>query len=218
MPYIALQLKAVATSFAVLVSYHEHAGATAILPHIRPSFITDAAFLTALGMAVFAVLFGTRHIDANEHHEGVVAAIAFESLVKLFALLAVGLFVVFAVGSRLAQPIDPDAAPAFSHLLTLPPGYQARWLTTTLLAMAAILCLPRQFHMTVVENVDEHHLATASWLFPLYLLLMSVSALPIAAAGLLLLAPEAHPDCSPSSAACRRPPPWSSSRQSPCRR
>ncbi|MGA7485796.1 MAG: sensor histidine kinase [Xanthobacteraceae bacterium] len=195
MPYIALQLKAVATSFAVLVSYRDLAGITAVLPHVKPSVITDAAFLIAVGMAVFAILFGTRHIDANEHHEGVVAAIAFESVVKLLALLAVGIFVVAAYGGGLSHsPAGADTAAELRKMVTLAPGYESRWLTTTLLSMAAVVCLPRQFHMTVVENVDERHLATASWLFPLYLLLMSLFALPIAAAGLVLLAPEANPD------------------------
>ena len=104
MPYIALQLKAVSSTFAVLVNYDRFAdlGRDACRAS-RPAILTDAAFLTAVGMAIFAILFGTRHIDANEHHEGMVAAIAFESCVKLLAFLAVGIFVVVAFGPGLGS-------------------------------------------------------------------------------------------------------------------
>ncbi len=193
MPYIALQLKAVSTSFAVLVNYTPTADITATLTGPPPSIIADAAFLTAIGMAIFAILFGTRHIDANEHHEGMVAAIAFESCVKLLAFLAVGIYVVLAFGPGIGNA-EAALSPVLSNLVLLPEGDAARFLTMTFLSMAAIVCLPRQFHITIVENVNERHLATASWLFPLYLLLMSLFALPIAAAGLTLLPYEANPD------------------------
>ncbi len=193
MPYIALQLKAVSTSFTVLVNYAQSADINAALAGPPPSIVADAAFLTAMGMAIFAILFGTRHIDPNEHHEGMVAAIAFESCVKLFAFLAVGLYVVFALGPSISAA-EAALSPAIRNLVLLPPGDSARFLTMTFLSMAAIVCLPRQFHITIVENVDERHIATASWLFPLYLLLMSLFALPIAATGLTLLPAGANPD------------------------
>ncbi len=192
MPYIALQLKAVSTSFAVLVNYSNFGDLSETLFGTPSSLFSDAAFLTAMGMAVFAILFGTRHIDANEHHEGMVAAIAFESCVKLFALLAVGFFVVFALDTGSAS--DAAISTAWKDLVSFPDGGAPRFLTMTFLSMAAIVCLPRQFHITFVENVDERHLATASWLFPLYLFLISLFALPIAAAGLSLLSPDANPD------------------------
>ncbi|MBN9020556.1 MAG: sodium:solute symporter, partial [Rhizobiales bacterium] len=192
MPYIALQLKAVSTSFTVLVNYSHFGDLSETLFATPSSFLTDAALLTAIGMAVFAILFGTRHIDANEHHEGMVAAIAFESCVKLFALLAVGFFVVFALGA--AGGREEAMATAWKDLIGFPEGGASRFLTMTFLSMAAIVCLPRQFHIAFVENVDERHIATASWLFPLYLFLMSLFALPIAAAGLTFLSPEANPD------------------------
>ena len=115
MPYIALQLKAVSTSFAVLVSYESSPDLAIALTDSPAVTLTDAAFLTAVGMAIFAILFGTRHIDANEHHEGMVAAIAFESCVKLLAFLAVGFFAVFAFGSS----VLPGAGQAAAYTLSL---------------------------------------------------------------------------------------------------
>ena len=193
MPYIALQLKAVSTSFAVLVNYTLFADINGTLAGPPPSILGDAAFLTAIGMAIFAILFGTRHLDANEHHEGMVAAIAFESCVKFLAFLAVGVYVVIAFGPGIGAA-EAKLAPALDNLVLLPEGDAARFLTMTFLSMSAIICLPRQFHITIVENVNERHLATAAWLFPLYLLMMSLFALPIAAAGLTLLPGEANPD------------------------
>src|SRR3546814_9786398 len=128
-------------------------------------------------MAAFAILFGTRHLDANEHHEGVVAAIAFESSVKLLALLAVGIFAAFFLAPAVTEAWAANGEVALRRFATLPQDGEARWLTMTLLSMAAVVCLPRQFHITIVENVDERHLATAAWLFPLYLFLMSLVAL-----------------------------------------
>ncbi|MCB1490116.1 MAG: sodium:solute symporter, partial [Bauldia sp.] len=195
MPYIALQLKAVSTSFAVLVSYESSPDLAIALTDSPAVTLTDAAFLTAVGMAIFAILFGTRHIDANEHHEGMVAAIAFESCVKLLAFLAVGFFAVFAFGSSVLPGAGQAAASAgWESLTRFPENGASRFLTMTFLSMAAIVCLPRQFHITIVENVDERHLSTASWLFPTYLFLMSLFVLPIAAAGVTLLPTGANPD------------------------
>jgi Na+/proline symporter/signal transduction histidine kinase len=193
MPYIALQLKAVSSTFSVIAGQHLTADIAAASDGIAPSgMFSDAAFLTAIGMAIFAILFGARHIDADEHHEGMVAAIAFESCVKLFAFLAVGLYVVIAIIPGLG--VDALKVPALHNLATLPIDGGPRFLAMTLLAMTAIVCLPRQFHMMAVENTDERHLATASWLFPLYLLLISVFALPIAVAGLSILPAATDPD------------------------
>ena len=197
MPYIALQLKAVSSTFAVLVNYDGFAdfAAAAAAAETPRSIFADVAFITAVGMAIFAILFGTRHIDANEHHEGMVVAIAFESCVKLLAFLAVGLFVVIAIGPGLGfGQTELAHSQAMQGLARLPEHDSGRFLTMTLLSMAAIICLPRQFHIAIVENVDERHMRTASWLFPLYLLLMSIFALPIAAAGLTLLPAGANAD------------------------
>ncbi|WP_033066948.1 sensor histidine kinase [Thalassospira australica] len=191
-PYIALQLKAIATSYTVLTAW-DHGMIQSTRETI--SVFSDSGFWAAVGLALFGILFGTRFIDADEHHEGMVAAIAFESLVKMFALLAVGFFVSFVMydglGDLFAQSAqNPDTA----KLLMLREDSSARWLTLMMLSMAAILCLPRQFQVIIVENVDERHLATASWAFPLYLLAMNLFVLPIALAGLGALPAWSDPD------------------------
>jgi Na+/proline symporter/nitrogen-specific signal transduction histidine kinase len=185
LPYISLQLKGVSSSFNVLLNYP---AVTATLPAAQLPVFGDTAFWVAVLMAVFAILFGTRHIDATEHHEGMVAAIAFECVVKLVAFLAVGLFVTYGIfsgfGDVFAQAV---VIPELAKLMTMEvPG--SDWLPLTLLAMIAIICLPRQFQILVVENVDENHLAKAIWLLPLYLLLINVFVLPIAFGGLLRFA------------------------------
>ena len=186
MPYIALQLQAITTSFQVITN----AGPEPLagLPIAAPDF--RSAFWITVGLAVFTILFGTRNIDAKEQHHGVVAAIALEAVVKLVALLTVGVLVVWGMGDgpghvfSLASPALPQANEAFGP----------RWVTTTFLAAAAIVCLPREFQVMVVENSDERHLRTAAWLFPLYLFLISLFIVPIAIAGLALLPPESNPD------------------------
>jgi len=185
-PYIALQLKAVTTSFQVISS-----GNAAALPGFYdPQEGAVLAFWVAAGMAVFTILFGTRNVDANERHHGVVAAIAVEAVVKLVAMLCVGLLVVFGIGggpAELFARLPPD-------LLKTEQVTGTRWVTLCFLSAAAIVCLPRQFQVTVVEMTDERHLRTASWLFPLYLFLITLFVLPIAIAGLSHLPAGANPD------------------------
>ncbi len=185
-PYIALQLKAVTTSFQV-VSNATH---TAILG-VSANGSTSAGFWVAAAMAVFTVLFGTRNLDANEHNPGVVAAIAFEALVKLFAIIAVGLFVVFGIAGGVGNVFEyaPADKLVFDNEL-----FGWRWVNLMLLSAIAIVCLPRQFQVTVVENASEKHLQTASWAFPLYLFLISLFVLPIAIVGLAVLPPGSNPD------------------------
>lgn len=190
MPYISLQLKAVSSSFSVLQLYPN-----VTTPDISAnvSIFGDTAFWVAILMALFSILFGTRHIDATEHHEGMVAAIAFEGVVKLLAFLAVGLFVTFGVYDGFGDVFGKAAnVPEISTLLTLDIA-GADWLPLTFLSMMAIICLPRQFQIVVVENVDESHLAKAIWLLPLYLLLINLFVLPIALGGLLMF-PEGFVD------------------------
>jgi Na+/proline symporter/signal transduction histidine kinase len=183
MPYISLQLKAVSTSFRLLLEYPAIVMTkTDYVPH----FLGDTALLVAGCMAAFSILFGTRHIDASEHHQGMVAAIAFESIVKLVAFLAVGVFVTFGLyggfGDLFAKA---GARPELAKLFVINSGAYGQWITLTVLSMAAIICLPRQFQVTVVENVDEDHLRKAVWLFPLYLLAINIFVLPIAFAGMM---------------------------------
>ncbi len=185
-PYIALQLKAVTTSFQVI----SNSGSDVLsgFPHTRPNF--RLAFWIAAGMAFFTILFGTRNIDANERHHGVVAAIAVEAIVKLAALLAVGLLVVFGLGQGPGEMFG-HAPPANLHTGDI---FGASWITQIFLAATAVICLPRQFQMTIVECPDEQHLRTASWMFPLYMLLICLFVLPIAIAGLDYLPEGSNPD------------------------
>jgi len=192
-PYIALQLKAVSTSFTVLVHYPVFIPP----PDSGPiSIFHDTAFWAAVFLAAFAILFGTRHIEASEHHEGLVAAIAFESIVKLIAFLAAGFFVVMVIFDGPGDLFRRAAADTdLVRLLTFgSTGGGFSWIALTLLAMAAIVCLPRQFQVIVVENINERHLDRALWLFPLYLFLINIFVLPIALAGRLTAPAGVDPD------------------------
>jgi Na+/proline symporter/signal transduction histidine kinase len=176
-PYIALQLKAVSASLNVLFQQD----AAVLLP-----WWLDSTLLIAAVMALFTILFGTRHLDATERHEGMVAAVAFESVVKLFAFLAVGLFVTYGMFGGLSDLFQRAAAsPEFSRLLELDSSRAGTWTALIVLSGLAIIFLPRQFQIIVVENVDESHLKRAVWLFPLYLLLINIFVLPLALGGLL---------------------------------
>jgi Na+/proline symporter/nitrogen-specific signal transduction histidine kinase len=176
-PYIALQLKAVAASLDVLFGESGHA----VL-----FWGLDSTFLIAVVLASFTILFGTRHLDATERHEGMVAAIAFESVVKLVAFIAVGLFVTYGMFGGLGDLFARAAAsPELDSLLALDPARAGTWTSLIILSGLAIILLPRQFQIIVVENVDESHLKRAVWLFPLYLLLINVFVLPLAIGGLL---------------------------------
>ena len=186
LPYISLQLKAVSNSFSIVLQY----------PHIiMPAkvgampVLQDTALWVALILAAFTIVFGTRHLDAAEHHEGMVAAIAFESLVKLLAFLAVGVFVTFGIYDGFGDVFDRAAAvPKLAAMMTplegVAGGY-ASWMWLTILSMLAIMFLPRQFQVAVIENVDEKHLNKAIWLFPLYMIAINIFVLPIAFGGVL---------------------------------
>src|ERR671910_462657 len=184
-PYISLQLKAISNTFSILPEYPDIVSPAELDPG---SLFTDTGLYVALVLAAFTILFGTRKLDATERHEGMVAAIAFESVVKLVAFLCVGLFVTFGMFGGFGDLFEQARAlPAASDLFT-PGGPNSSygslfWLTV--LSMLAIVLLPRQFHMTVVENVDERHLSKAIWLFPLYLLVINLFVLPIALGGLV---------------------------------
>jgi Na+/proline symporter/nitrogen-specific signal transduction histidine kinase len=184
-PYISLQLKAVSTSFTLLWHYPTITTAPAAEP---TPILGDTALYVALLMAAFAILFGTRHLDVTEHHEGLVAAIAFESVVKLVAFLAVGLFITFGMYNGFGDLFAQTAAvPELAALFTIgdAAGTYVNWAGLVFVSMMAIMFLPRQFQMAVIENVNEQHLHKAIWLFPLYLLAINIFVLPIAFAGLL---------------------------------
>ena len=149
----------------------------------------DTALWVAMILAAFTIAFGTRHLDVAEHHQGMVAAIAFESLVKLLAFLAVGVFVTFGIYNGFGDLFSrASAVPKLRAMMTplegVAGGY-ASWVWLTILSMMAIMFLPRQFQVAVIENVDEKHLTKAIWLFPAYMLAINVFVLPIAFGGLL---------------------------------
>ncbi len=181
-PYIALQLQSVTVSFAVFSDAYE-----AALPVENPE---SNALLVAAGLALFTIIFGTRNLDVNERHHGVVMAIAVEAIVKLFALLAVGVFVVWGIGGGVGEILQRiDASEIGSWQMQ-----GDRWAALIFLSAAAFLCLPRMFQVMVVENEDESHLRTASWAFPGYLMVMSLFVVPIAVVGLDLMPAGANPD------------------------
>jgi PAS domain S-box-containing protein len=176
-PYIALQLKAVAMSFSMLTtrSASDAAG---------PAW-QDIALYVALAMALFAMLFGTRRASATEHNRGLVLAMAFESVFKLAAMLALGCFVwlgldVPELPATATPPVAPPAGGGFMPLV--------------LLGAMAMFILPHQFHIAVVECRDERDVRTARWLFPLYLVLIALPVLPLAKAGQALLGGQVPSD------------------------
>jgi signal transduction histidine kinase/Na+/proline symporter len=184
-PYISIQLKAIANGFRILTNNPTHG----------TSLWSDQAFYIAIALTIFTMLFGTRKLDANERHEGMVAAIAFESLFKLFAFLAIGVFVTFIIyngfgdiTTRAAQVID------LQKIFTIAPTKIDDWFWYCLLSGLAIMFLPRQFQVTVIENVNENHLRKALWIFPLYLLIINIFVLPIALGGKLLMGVNANAD------------------------
>ncbi len=178
-PYIALQIKAIMSTFAVIADPAETGG----------SFITANVGPVIIGLMVaFTIIFGVRRLDPTERHQGMVAAVAVESMMKLVTFILVGIFVCFILfdgfGDIFSQyhkfrswhPL-PEASPGQHPVIT--------WFTYLILSMSAIMFLPRQFHVAVVENSNENHVNTARWLLPLYLLLINIFVLPIAMAGLL---------------------------------
>jgi Na+/proline symporter len=187
-PYIALQLKAVSASFTVMTSAID-GGAGIQLP-----LFFDTAFLVAVTMAAFTILFGLRTVEAAVHHRGLMMAIAFESVVKLIALLAVGYFVTYQMaGGADALMARVQQSPELAAQIVGPaPGLN--WLAITILSGAAFLCLPRQFHVGVVEYGAAGGQRTARWMFPIYLIAINLFVVPIAAVGLLTPAAGTNPD------------------------
>src|SRR6201995_1136639 len=175
-PYIALQLKALASSLETILSEDQ---AFSKIP-----IIGDIALMVTLAMAAFAVLFGTRQPDATEHQHGLMLAVASESIVKLVAFLAAGAFVTFWMFS----PVElieralktPEAVRAINYTPSI-----GNFLTMVLLSFCAIMLLPRQFHVSVVENSSDSEVGRARWLFPLYLVAINLFVIPIALAGLV---------------------------------
>jgi Na+/proline symporter/signal transduction histidine kinase/CheY-like chemotaxis protein len=177
-PYIALQLKSITQTMLMVVESFERGRLTPGAPS-APFYLA-----VTLLLAAFAMAFGTRRIDPTEHQDGLILAISVESVVKLAAFLAVGAFVVWGLFGGLGALFAIGANdPRIAEVMRTPPN-PANWVTTTLLSASAILLLPRQFHVSVVENRNVRDVASAAWLFPLYLVLINLFVAPLAIAGL----------------------------------
>ncbi|MFH2059157.1 MAG: sensor histidine kinase [Pseudomonadota bacterium] len=191
-PYISVQIKAISTTYQLL-SNSTHVS----LPAQLPPALQDTAFYVTLILIVFAIFFGTRNLDATERHEGLVAAIAFESIVKLVAFCSVGIFVTYGIYNGFADLFQQASlVPEIKKLFVMEinaAGFSG-WYSGLFLSMLAVIFLPRQFQVIVVENVDEKHLNKAIWLFPLYLLIINIFVIPIAFGGLLTLSGETSVD------------------------
>ena len=191
-PYIALQLKAVSVGFSILL----HQQPMGLEDPLRQGvFYQDITFYIAAAITLFTILFGARHFDVTDRHEGMVSAIAFESLVKLLAFLAVGFYVCYGLFEGPGEIFSRAAAdPTLRELFVFNPDTGiSNWFYICFLSMLAIILLPRQFQMAVVENTDERHLNKAMWLFPLYLLVINLMVLPLALGGRLSF-PDANVD------------------------
>ncbi|KAA0875043.1 solute carrier 5/6 family protein [Nitrincola tapanii] len=184
-PYIALQLTAIVNSFSII---------TGELP--QPGNWDFNGFLVTGIMLLFTIVFGIRHLDPTERHSGMIAVLVAECLVKLGAFLAVGIFITFGIhggfSNLLLQLQERDITQLTQFGAT--PNSGMMWMTLIVLGFAAVQLLPRQFHVGVVESSDQRHVKTAVWLFPLYLILINIFVLPIAAAGLLLGLPAESAD------------------------
>lgn len=165
LPYIALQLKAVSISVEVMAQHD-----------LSAQGMGDIALWTALLLALLAIVFGTRRLDASEHHLGLMMAVALESVVKLIALLAVAVFVFFKMTPDFSALMSDERVAHIMKPTELPVGF----LWHTLIAFFAIFCLPRQFHVSVVECDDVRHFKGARWIFGVYLVLVSIAIIPIA--------------------------------------
>jgi sigma-B regulation protein RsbU (phosphoserine phosphatase) len=178
-PYIALQLQAVSQSFKVILRQE------AILDRFDPTL------LVAVVLGLFGILFGARNLDFTKAQRGLLTAVAVESVVKLLAFLTAGIYVTWILFGGFGDLFGRLLAdPELSQLVTLgesPAASFSRWGAMLAVSMMAVMFLPRQFHVLVVQNQDERHVAALSWMFPLYLLLINLFVLPIAIAGLLTL-------------------------------
>ena len=177
-PYVALQLKAVAPTILMVVDSFDRSRLTPGAPS------TSFYLAVSLLLALFAMAFGTRRINPKEHQDGLILAIAVESVVKLVAFLAVGAFVVWRLNDGIVDLTEIAGSDRrIASVIQTPPD-PAVWVVTTLLSAFAIVLLPRQFHVAVVENHDERGIRTAAWLFPTYLVLINLFVAPLAIAGL----------------------------------
>ncbi len=181
LPYISLQLKAITDSFLILTDIHQPFSLSR-----QPRVWEDTAFFITLLLAMFTIMFGTRHIDSNEHHNGLMVAIAFEALVKMLAFATLGYYVCFVLFDGVKDLFTTAVEDGYvKHIVSSRQSEQG-FVAATILGMTAIICLPRQYHVLVVESRGANDARTSRWLLPLYLGIFGVIILPIAYAGLLL--------------------------------
>jgi Na+/proline symporter/signal transduction histidine kinase len=179
-PYMALQLKAVISTFE-LITAQSNTDATSLIGQYVGPIIVGL-------MILFTIAFGARRLDPTERHQGMVVAMAAESVVKLIAFLAAGIFITYFMFngfSDIFQRLSESPVRKLLYSEESSTSFYITWTTYLVLAMSAIIFLPRQFHIAVVENFDENHIRTAMWLFPLYMLLINIFVFPIAIGGLL---------------------------------
>lgn len=180
-PYLGLQIKAIIKTFTILAG--ETKGSA------------EAGWVITLILGIFAIIFGARRLDSSERHEGLIFAIAFESIVKLLAFLVVGVFVTYGMFGGFSDIFARIQDSQYSELLYLGSAVSYKeWGSLLFLSMMAIMFLPRQFHVAVVENSDVSHVPKAMWLFPLYLFLINIFVIPVAFGGLLLGGGQADAD------------------------
>ncbi len=185
-PYISIQLKAVVTSFHILTESENVLSGNL--------FYMDSAFYLSLLLALFIVFFVFRSIETTDKHNGMMVAIALDSVVKLVAFLLVGVFVTFSLFDGFGDLFGRLSPLELQKFNSFPPASGFEWFFLLLLSMSAFVLLPRQFQVAVAENQDENHLKTATWLVPLYLLLINIFVVPIAIAGKQLLSGGVDPD------------------------
>lgn len=179
-PYISLQIKAISNSFEIIMFQNQ------VVNHTVSSNI-PVVISFVLGM--FILLFGAKKLESNEHHTGIVASIAFESILKLIAFLIAGIFISYFVFDSPQEIYQKSklVLPDFNKLITIQGKSPfAEWFGLTVLSGIAVTLLPRQFQVSVIENQNESHLKTSIWLFPLYLLLINLFVMPIALGGNIL--------------------------------
>jgi Na+/proline symporter/nitrogen-specific signal transduction histidine kinase len=174
-PYISLQIKAISSSFNLLVDKS---------PAQAKYFYRDSGFYFTLALGLFISFFGTRSSDASAQHKGLLGAIAFESIIKLIALSSVGIFVCFYLFDGPSDIFNQaNNNVDLNQLFTIKPGAYLDWFFLIIASLLAFFFLPRQFQVAVIENTDEKNLNKTMWLLPLYLFLINLFILPIAFAG-----------------------------------
>lgn len=185
-PYFSLQLQAIISTFQLVTRTADTAWGDLDIGLIVSGFVI-----------LFTIIVGVRRLVPTERHQGMVVAMTAESLVKLIPFLAVGIYVTYVLSDGFGDVFTQFAQIPSQNALSsgqTAPSFNISWMTYLLLSMSAVLFLPRQFHMSVVENVDEKHILTAMWLFPLYMLLMNIFVVPITMVGLLAGYPASHAD------------------------